>query len=499
MIILVGLVVITFTLVIRLVPLWRSRARGCDAYYYLLCVEEFKRHKRLPVVLPPYFRMDTQEQYYPPGFILFLSVFPMGWLKRNYWLITPVLDSVIAYLVYDTAVWVSGNVWTGLLAGVIYALTYPAFAETSNLNSRPLGSLLLAGMMLCTFQAAYGSWLWLSAAILFGFAVIMTHKMTTQLMLVLLPAMSVALWSPDYIIVLMGSFALAMVIGREFTLKMLEAHADILQFWNRNWHNLGAHQVYTSPIYGNESRQDNGRVFQNGLRGFLNNIKYAGANVFVLLLIFPILRYAGLGPLWGDNPLALFDRQLLWWAILTYVLAGAALFVPLLRFYGEGYKYLRMAALPVAVLAARSFGYGGWHNLVLGICLMLSLVVIAWRTNRSLRSTVNPVIDADFVKALDYLKGDKVKVVLSMPTHLADAVVYYARKPVVWGTHSDNFKEVEPFFPVMRKSLEWFIEKYGVTHVLLRNGYVMAHEVGLVDGSEGIRSGLYMVYKVGEK
>jgi hypothetical protein len=65
----------------------------------------------------------------------------------------------------------------------------------------------------------------------------------------------------------------------------------------------------------------------------------------------------------------------------------------------------------------------------------------------------------------------------------ADFVAYRANKAVVWGGHSGNLTKFEEFFPVLRKPLEYFIERYRVDYVLLDQKYASPESLG-VESSE---------------
>lgn len=377
-----------------------------------------------------------------------------------------------------------------IVAGITYTMAYPAWGECRNLNSRPLGNLLLSAMLLALFGYVNSGWLpCLIASGILGIAVVMTHKMTTQYMVLGLIALTLIFWTPLYALVLVVVLGVCYVMFPMFV-KMLRSQWDILLFWGRNWRNLGAHQVYSSPIYGNEGRYDNGRVFGEGWLGFMKNGRYMGMNAFAVMLIFPLMNYGGLG---------LLERQMLWWSLTVYILAGITLFIPWLRFYGEGYKYLRMTALPVAYLAGCSLISGvfdGWQVGLYSVAV-LGAVFLIWRGFRYDSKTLSPETDGDFGKILEYLKRDEVKVVLSVPTHLMDAIVYHCRKPVVWGGHSDNFRALEPMFPVFREPLEWFVHKYGVTHMVINRAYCLPFDIGIGDDSIVCSVGDLSVCEVG--
>lgn len=488
------ILLVAFAFFVRVKPIWSSRYRGCDAYYYLLSTEELRKKRRLPIILPDYYLLDIQEQWYPPGFTVFLSLLPRRFVEKYYWAVSPAVDSLIVACLYIITYLLTANMVAAAAAGFLYALTPAVIAECSSLNSRPLGSLILVATILSTFIFVnYHSLYALGACLVFGFCLLMTHKMSAQLLYFVLPLMSLVFWDYMYILAMVSMIGATFLLSRGFFIKVLKGQFDILSFWNRNWKNLGAHQVYSSPVYGDENRDDPGRVFQKGFKGFYRQIRYLGKNIYVVLLLFPLLHY---------NQLTLFDRQMLWWVILTYALVALTLLIPQLRFYGEGYKYIRMAAFPVAYLAITPIYYGWdaghYFFAVLALATVASVVVLLriYRVGSEV-NWYNPSMDNDLSGVLEFLKdNDRVSVIMSVPTHLMDTIVYHCRKKVVWGTHSDNFRAVEPFFPVYRQPLESFVSTYKVSHIVVNTGYVLPETLRLAPTGVAFSAGCYQIYEL---
>ena len=88
-IILIGLLISSLGFYLRI----RKKDQGVDSWYYLSCVREFKKSKKIPIKLPNYL-LDIEEQWYPPGFSIFLSIFPFNLLKKYQSLIGPLIDSL---------------------------------------------------------------------------------------------------------------------------------------------------------------------------------------------------------------------------------------------------------------------------------------------------------------------------------------------------------------------------------------------------------------------
>lgn len=461
------MLLLVLALFIRVKPIWRHRYWGVDAYYFLLCTEEFKRRKRIPIVLPPYYLLENQEQWYPPGFTVFLALFPEKFLKKYYWALSPAVDCLIIAVLYAVVYLSTGSSWLAGLSGLLYAISPAVISECFSLNSRQLGSLLLAIALLSLFGFInYDNFYLLGLFLLSGFLLLMTHKMSSQLLWFVLPVMSLVLWDYTYLLGAASVVMAAFLLSKGFYLKVLKGHYDILSFWNRNWRNLGAHQVYSSPIYGNEERNDPGRFFGKGIKDVYRQFRRLGGNPFVAMLAFPIIFY---------SQLSLFDRQMLWWAILAYFLAVLTLFVPRLRFLGEGPKYLKMAVLPISYLTVIPLNYvwniGYYFYPLLGVTIILS-VWLTLKTYRSIELAKLPSIDSSFKQVIEFLNGQKITTIACIPVDLADSVAYHCRRSVLWGTHGYGFRNVEPFFPVLRKPLEFFVSEYKLSHLLIDSAYV---------------------------
>jgi len=487
------IILVLFAFFIRVKPIWKSRYRGVDTYYFLLCAQEFRRNKKIPIVLPPYYLLDIQEQWYPPGFTVFLSLFNGRFVKKYYWILSPAVDCLIVALLYVLTYLITASMAAAILAGFLYALTPAVIVECSSLNSRSLGCLFLIAAMLSIFAFAnYHSLYSLGICLLFGFCLLMTHIMSAQLPYFVLPLMSLVFWDSTYILVMLGIVAITFLLSKGFFIKVLRGQYDGLSFWNRNWRNLGAHQVYSSPIYGDETRDDPGRVFQRGFKGLYSPLRFLGVNIFVVLLIFPLLHY---------KQLSLFDRQILWWVILTYVLAVLTLSIPRLRFFGEGFKYLRMAAFPVSYLATTPFHYGWdisyYFYPVLAVAILASVWVVL-RVYKSVSPTswTNPSMDSNLASIVKFLKeNDNVSAILSIPVDLMETIAFHCRKKVLWGAHSDNMRAVEPLYPVYRQRLESFVTTYNVSHIVVNTTYVSPELLKLSPNNRVFSAGSYEVYE----
>jgi len=63
----------------------------------------------------------------------------------------------------------------------------------------------------------------------------------------------------------------------------------------------------------------------------------------------------------------------------------------------------------------------------------------------------------------------------------ADFISYNARKAVVWGGHSGDLTKFEEFYPVLRKPLGYFVDRYGLDYLILDHAYVSPDRLGITE------------------
>jgi len=506
-----GIVLITtFVLLLRLAPLWKRRYRGVDAYYFLLTAEEFKKQKRIPIKLPSYYLLDIEEQWYPPGFSVFLGLFPQKTLTKFYWLLTPLLDTVNLVILLIFTYFQTFSLECIFVAGLIYALTPVLAAESTTLTSRALGNLFLTGEILSfVFYSQYQSALYIALALIFGFLIFATHKMTLQFLVFLYFSLALVFQSLIPLLILVSSFLLSLVLLRGYFVKILKGHYDIILFWHRNWQNLGNHQVYASPLYGNRAKTTKkkmGQVERSSFERIKATIAAKNKTIYFLLrgiigkssnpFILLVLLYG----FWAFTSLGVAQSVVFWWAALAFLWMFLTIFIPYLRLFGEGFKYMRSAAFPTAFIVSQFLVLGNLPVLgtVLGFIVFSVAAVRSFLLLRELHQggRVGASLDEDLLKAFEHIKDHpEIDYIACFSVDIADALVYHCRRHVLWGTHHDSFNEkVVDFYPVLRKPLSWFQERYGIQYVLLDTGYVKPQDLNLSEESRVFSSGKYLLY-----
>jgi len=488
--VILGLVVFLFCGFIRIRPVLYHKNYGIDNWYWLLCTEKLKEKRSIPVSLDN-FILEIDEQWYPPLYSLFLSMFPLSFLKKRGYLVSIFIDCLQLLFLYFFTYFITNSYIIAILAAFFYSITPFLIDYNTQLNPRGLASLLFSGIVVLIYFFQVTSIMYIIPFIIIvGVLILILHKMATQLLIFTLLALGVIELDPFYIYLIIGTIIFTFILSKGFYLKVLKAHFDIVSFWNRNRNFLNAHQYYESPIYKNKEFKSTA-FHKKGIRGFLNHIRgIFFANPFILVsIVYGILNFNNL------SALAIFlfkvNTIILVWIIFTT-------FIPQLKCLGAGVNYIYFSAFPTAYLVGESIFKGGIEYIIItAILVILSFIKIA-RIYSNIKYNKEMSIDNNLIEIFKYINRLPGKNILCIPLKLSDAAAYFTRKKILWGGHSYGFKKLEEFFPVIRKKIEDIIVKYDVDYILVDKRYLNIFDLIKTKGFivRVYKRGDYVIYSV---
>lgn len=478
-------------LLVRLYPIWPRRFQGCDAYNILLNAEAFRRTKRLPIRVPPIFMLENEEQWYPPGFLVFCAMFPERWLQKRYWLVNHLTDFGSAALIYLGAVWLGADAYGAFSMALLYAMVSGLVGEFATLNVRPLGLVLFNAVMLSAY-AATQDLAWLPVAGVLAAALFYSHKLSVQQLWFTLPVLGFANGTWQWLAVLALLYMLPFAVWPRGAWRILRGHWVIIRFWHRNWRRLGAHAVRQSPVYGDGQTRtdvyadDSARVHLAFAKDALHQ------NYFILPVLAALLTGAGaMTAAWPFLGL---------WVASVYAWAIAIHFLKPLRGIGLGRQYFKFSLAPSLIMTAialsNSAGVFVWGAAVVAVLLTIRQYLLIARLMRETATASTGGESTELQQLLARLRNEDAVAVMTLPVHLSDLVAYRTRRPVYWGTHSDVFDDrLEAFFPVLKHKLD-FYARDGVKQLLLDTDYARPEELLLDDGRLIDVSGKYRLYRL---
>lgn len=447
-------------------PRFLNRKFGVDIWTHLLYLKEYYKQGGIPKKIKNGFLVPGYYDY-PPAFILILSRFPFKLVEKYEFLFSPFFDAVHQILIYFISYFLTSNIYIALVTQILYTLTPIIILENSSATPRSIGYTLFTLVFISLFIfETKGEVVFLLPAIFFGTLIFLSHRFTTQGFLFFSIFFSVLTASALYVSVFFLSFLLAIVFSRGFYLKVLMGHLGNLKFWQNNILYRFAHQV-------------KGNYSQYKTRDFVFRLynEFLKFPPFVLTITNP----------WTLPPLFMiiflfpsnaFEDRVTLWVLFSYILALLTLWVPKLRFLGEGQRYLELSAFPSAYLSAKILFYFWQTNLRLpviifytsvGIAALITTLVI--QRKGIIKDTLRTVTGS-MEKMFNYLKNLKVKPkLLCIPHQITTSTVYHTGCPVFVNANYTTIERISDVYPYLKKPIHAIMSEYGLDMILLNQDY----------------------------
>lgn len=457
-----GCALLLIGLVARIVIVRVASSSAVDQNYWLLAARAYREQRGVPVRIVGKYLLEDEEQGYPPLFGMLLGRI-VG--KRAGKLFTHALE-VVEFAALGALLWALGLPGAMVLAALGFYATAPVLVVyNAQLTPRILGDLFLFLAMALQLAAAAPAASVAVQLICWGVSacllslVILTHKMTLQLHLILLPFWWWALeaWQVP-IATFAGAAIYIFLVGLRFAKYQFRAHWDIVTFWNRHWSDLGAHQFVHSPLYGDAAADRSACFHAPGWRGLVKHLRVVASYApFVLPLPVCSIVTGSWPPSW-----------VLVWLGCVYTWALLTLFVAPLKCLGGGHLYIFNAVVPAAVYVAylpQTSVVGVW--LAAGAVLTVVSLVMAWRVIRN-----RPIATGDdFDEVIQYICALPKANFAVFPLQSAESVAAKTHHAVLWGGHGFGFGNMEGFFPVLTKPLATYFDRHFVTWVLWNSSF----------------------------
>lgn len=466
------LIVFVFALLLRLLPQRLAPGGlGVDQWFWRAYIEAARRDQVFPPHLPQ-FRLDA-EQWYPPLFPWLMIKLPATTFERYAGLVAISLDLARLLLLMAATRHLAGSDVAAAAAGLIYALTPLLTTYNMQLNPRGLGALFLDAAWLCLLTGVVLEWNTALAtlAVLFSAFVLITHKMTTQLMVFLAMVMAIVLNEWFLMAVIPAAMLSALLISLGFYRFVIYAHWDILRFWYKNWRWSGSNPVLESPIYGQPEFESSGKYYRSGWQAWVRRLAFViGFNPWM-----PIAMLLGALVFAQQVDTNLVVKWIFVWSVAVFSFGLLTTLVPVFRCLGQGYLYGYNAAFPAAMLFGVALGLIDglywWIAVLVGSLMSLAALAAFFR---ELRSSRTMKVDSNLESAIACLSVLPNGTVMCLPQHWHDLVAYRTKKPVAFGGHGYGFSLLHEIFPIIRVRVHEFIERYQVRYLLVWNSYVNA-------------------------
>lgn len=463
------LLVVALALALRLLPMRLApHGGGVDQWFWRAYVEKVRQRGEFPPRLDQ-FRLD-EAQWYPPLFPWLLAKLPRAVFGRYAGKMAVFVD-LARLLLLMAAGYALGDDWrAAVVGGLVYALTPVLITYNMQLNPRGLGALFLDALVLCMAAAILREdfpW-WLAA--LFGGLVLLTHKMTTQLMVFSMLVVGACLLDARSLLILVLSVGVALILSAGFYRFVFLAHLDIIRFWFVNWHWMGANPVLESPIYGEPGFETPSKFYRSGWRAALRRLTFViGFNPWMpaVLLIGCILLFEG-------HVIDHTQSFAFGWLAITFTFSLITTILPPLRCLGPGYLYGYNGSFPAALALGLSWDALTKSRFAILICVATVIasafaLLVFFRTLVGSRTMK---VDQDLDQAIHRLAELPEGTVMCLPQHWHDVVAFGSGKKVAFGGHGYGFRLLQPVFPRLVVPVQQFIRQQNVAYLLVWPAYV---------------------------
>lgn len=474
MIFLLSFIIPVLAFIFESYPRFLNRKFGVDIWTHLLYLKEYHRQKGIPKRIENGFLVPGTYDY-PPTFIFILSKFPFKLVEKYEFLFSPFFDATHIILIFFITYLITQNIAIAFLTQTLYVLTPIIVLENSSATPRSLGYTLFSILFISLFLfIENGNPTLLVIAIVAGTLVFLSHRFTTQGFLFFVLFFTVLEQSPLYIVVFLVSFIFAVIVSGGFYLKVLRGHIGNLIFWYKNINFRFAHQVKGN--YRSHKTQD--FIFK------LYN-QFLKFPPFVLIItnpwtvpVFYLFLFA-----FPAQPIL---QKFVWWVIVSYVLSIATIWLPRLRFLGEGQRYLELSAFPAAMLSAKLFvdmlqtelpQLAVLYYAIIGVLAFITTVVIQKKgiIKDSLR-TVTPSLNKMFA----YLRTVRPKPkLLCIPHQITTSTIYHTGCPVFVNADYTNIEKISEVYPYLTKPVRLLMDRYNLDMILLNEEYARVTDLKL--------------------
>lgn len=460
-----------FAFLFEVYPRFKNRLFGVDVWTHLLYLKEYHRQKGIPKRIEGGFLVPGSYDY-PPIFISILSKFPLLLVEKYEFFFSPFFDALHIILIFFIPYALTGSIFIAFLTQIFYILTPIIILENSSATPRSLGYTFFTIVFTSLILFQEKEFIFLALAILFGSLIFLSHRFTTQGFLFFSFFFVFLHKDIVYIFSFLMSFLLAIVLSKGFYLRVLQGHIGNLLFWKDNIAYRFAHQVK-----GNYRKSETKDFIFKLYNQFLKFPPFTLSitNPWTLPVLYMFFSSSSLDPIFGD---------MLWWVVFAYALALFTLWVPGLRFLGEGQRYLELAAFPAAFLSAvlllqvleNKYGLVVVAlYVILGIAAFITTLIIQRRgiINDTLRS-----VTLSLEKMFAYLRSLKEKPKLfCIPHQITTSTIYHTGCKVFVNASYSSIHKISDIYPYIKKPIREIMKKHDLEMILLNEDYAKANDL----------------------
>ncbi len=471
-------------------PRFFNRKFGVDIWTHLLYLKEYHKQKGVPKVIDKGFLVPGEYDY-PPVFISILSKFPIRLVEKYEFFFSPFFDSLHLIIMFFIAYYLSGDLIVAILTQILYLLTPIIVLENSSATPRSLGYTLFTVFIFSLFMFVQTNLvLFFVLSLIAGVFIFLSHRFTAQGALFFVLFFSIIENNSIYFVSYIVSFSLSLIFTNGLYLRVLRGHIGNLKFWYKQIDYRFSHQILGN--YKTHKTQDFVFKLYNQFLKFPPFV-LAITNPWTL----PVTFY-----LWNTHLLTPLLKQTLELVVLSYVVSLLVIWIPKLRFLGEGQRYLELTAFPAAFLSAKLLVYmmgTSYSSMVVVIYLaaaLLSLVTILVIQRKAIIKDTLRTLTPEMELMYKYLKSlNKKPRLLCIPHQITTNTIYHTNCPVFVNADYRHIEKISEIYPYLKIPVKKALDKYSLDAVLLNEKYAKIKDLKVKNYKEVKRFGSFVLLK----
>ncbi len=472
-------------------PRFFNRKFGVDIWTHLLYLKEYHKQKGVPKVIDKGFLVPGEYDY-PPVFITILSKFPIRLVEKYEFFFSPFFDSLHLILMFFIAYFLSGDLFVALLTQFLYLLTPIIVLENSSATPRSLGYTLFTIFIFSLFMFIQTNLvLFFVISLIAGVFIFLSHRFTAQGALFFVLFFSIVDRNSIYIVSYLVSFFLALIFTNGLYLRVLRGHIGNLKFWYKQIDYRFSHQILGN--YKKHKTQDFVFKLYNQFLKFPPFV-LAITNPWTLPVVFYF---------WNMQLLTPLMKQAFEMVVLSYIISLLVIWVPKLRFLGEGQRYLELTAFPAAFLSAKlliimlSTNFSGLFMVIYLFASVLAFLTIVVIQRKAIIKDTLRTLTPEMESMYSYLKSLKKKPhLLCIPHQITTNTIYHTDCPVFVNADYRNIEKISEVYPYLKIPLKKALEKYSLDAILLNERYATIKDLKLKNYKEVKRFGSFVLLKL---
>lgn len=431
--------------ILQIYPRIFSPQNGIDLYRWLKYSREIRSNSfKFPKYIDKY--IIKARFSYPPTFLLLLALFSSNFLEKFNYIISPLFSIIENLILFLIVFYITNSETISILSCIIYSSTPANIIENMFLGTRSLGQLCYFIYLISLYFYIFEEYS-LYILVVSNSLVLVTHRMSTQLMLFTNIFISICLLDLNFIfsMILAVIFSIFITAGQYY--MVLKGHLAQVIFY------IGE--------------------FSSQLKGFFYFNK---TFIFAIIGRNPYILLAGYLAITKNHEL--IDYFIIYLFTFIFFVAVITTFISILRSLGEGHRYIAYLNPLCAFFIAKNIPQDSYFLIFIFFIVSLVPVIYKFLQMKKINKDNNFYLTPRLKLFLDdYFKTKDHEIrFMSFPPNIDDYIAYkFTNSRVMFHDNGFALKDcfIVPFHLNPEKKLKKILEMHHIDLFISTKSYTL--------------------------